>query len=540
MKILFIMGTLLATGCGEAPSTLKVIGGEPLARPGFFLSLKKNDQVFCGAVYLGDGFAMSAAHCVHDLETDLYVSTQDLEDSGEQDQRVHRVLVPKGFDEVRSPEADVALLDLGRSFREPASWRALSLATEALKPGSQVTVMGRGQLSNVGYVVRDELRQAELTVQDPKSCGVNPSYSFCAAATGPVMQDSCRGDSGGPVLSQGALVGVVSRGTCARGPGIYTAVAGFSKWLTKTMALVKTKRLPPLEAWLSQCYQLQKPLFYLHEKGPARLLNVYKIRRHEITPVSQLPAGGKLASPCGSFELRVGAQGGLFGGLRKGPYYRLSPMPETISLPLGNGTLHAHMQLSRSKNRDHYQAQLVYQSGKDHTLYTPLTQEGEAPLFKESLFQKVGPVTSFTRFSKDFQAIQLSLRLGEHLFVNDVFAPFSPGSPREPSYFRFVAVQDSGVTAEILSPKTDMFTWELRCNEPFWLQLAGQDLLHPSVYTEQGYAHLHDHRLEPSGHLAKGQRLELLLSPRSPRFINLYCSLNGLPAQSLTRTFPER
>lgn len=57
---------------------------------------------------------------------------------------------------------------------------------------------------------------------------------FCAGTLG---KDSCKGDSGGPVVLNGKQIGVVSFGYgCAKPKfyGIYTKVAFFTKYLKGT------------------------------------------------------------------------------------------------------------------------------------------------------------------------------------------------------------------------------------------------------------------------------------------------------------------
>lgn len=74
-------------------------------------------------------------------------------------------------------------------------------------------------------VCRNAYAAAGLTVTDNE---------FCAGHLGEGGKDACGGDSGGPVIANGQLVGLVSWGVgCARPqyPGVYVRVANYITWI---------------------------------------------------------------------------------------------------------------------------------------------------------------------------------------------------------------------------------------------------------------------------------------------------------------------
>lgn len=99
----------------------------------------------------------------------------------------------------------------------------------------------------------DVLLQANVPIQPRNTCSTTyrrdvPSTQLCVG--GGDLQDSCKGDSGGPLqafalyLSEYKLrmveFGIVSQGVTSCGkvslPGIYTNVAEYVQWITDTMA----------------------------------------------------------------------------------------------------------------------------------------------------------------------------------------------------------------------------------------------------------------------------------------------------------------
>ncbi len=135
------------------------------------------------------------------------------------------------FDHALQSGATIGTIDIERA-RAPES-------------GATVSVFGWGKTENVhANKPSAVLNLVELNVLDAQRCQQAGGWSadkvsstvFCAQAD---AAKTCRGDSGGPVVSLGRLAGIVSWGkkTCATdgSPGVYTNVAAYADWIDATI-----------------------------------------------------------------------------------------------------------------------------------------------------------------------------------------------------------------------------------------------------------------------------------------------------------------
>uniref|UniRef100_A0A4W3HH36 Si:dkey-33m11.7 n=1 Tax=Callorhinchus milii TaxID=7868 RepID=A0A4W3HH36_CALMI len=121
---------------------------------------------------------------------------------------------------------------------------ALPRRAAFLTPGTSCRVSGWGLTNSKGGRLPAQLRAVRVPIVDTSWCNGSQSYSgkltrnMICAGFWSGGKDACRGDSGGPLICQGRLYGVVSWGNnCAEihYPGVYTAVAKFRKWIDWTI-----------------------------------------------------------------------------------------------------------------------------------------------------------------------------------------------------------------------------------------------------------------------------------------------------------------
>jgi hypothetical protein len=216
---------------------------------------------FCGGVVLSATKVATAGHCVHDAEAGglrpttsirVLAGTSHLRGASEpaygpgvRDVAVSSIALHPSYDPTTA-DFDAAVLTLAEPLYagSPAIDGVAAIAPIELLPASQsgsvtaygalLQVSGWGDTSG-GSTYPADLRATNVRVADQQVCGLQyllqggvTDRMLCATANG---QDSCGGDSGGPLTGTvggtRVLAGLVSFGLgCANGVyGVYTRVA---------------------------------------------------------------------------------------------------------------------------------------------------------------------------------------------------------------------------------------------------------------------------------------------------------------------------
>ncbi|GAB79384.1 trypsin [Austwickia chelonae] len=235
---------------GEADSSTLIIGGTP-AKDGefpFIVSLQTSGKPFCGGSLIDSTTVLTAAHCVNDETAEsakkmtLVIGRTVLSDKTQGVER--KVRFTDDAPDIRLHPSygqqsgfDAALIHLDKPVNDitPATLPEPG-STALYKPGSIATVVGWGT-TRPSWPPKypDRLLKVNVPIQSPAFCAraggtdYNSETDFCAGVEG---KDSCRGDSGGPIMRKvdGRLyqIGIVSWGRgCAQkdNPGFYTSTA---------------------------------------------------------------------------------------------------------------------------------------------------------------------------------------------------------------------------------------------------------------------------------------------------------------------------
>ncbi|XP_052738956.1 trypsin, alkaline C-like [Bicyclus anynana] len=118
-----------------------------------------------------------------------------------------------------------------------------------LSPNSVCTLVGWGSTERDGPQP-DQLQQTMMLVIDQGYCksqyqtigAIIADSMLCAGRTDVDGVDGCFGDSGGPLIYKGVVVGLVSFGyACGLKyyPGVYTKVSHYTDWIVKTISYNK-------------------------------------------------------------------------------------------------------------------------------------------------------------------------------------------------------------------------------------------------------------------------------------------------------------
>ena len=229
----------------------------------------------CGGAYLGDGFVLTAAHCIPTDVGEMRVRLGSRRLIGGGETFPVRSVVVHTDGSSKSARVDLALLRLQATQAEldrlGGELQPIRLATDPRRRFSAknaLTATGWGLVKGTlpgerGWRAADgsrnsypdRLQQARLTQVDITTCTAIEQFSAYRPQDTLCLRglvdgaDTCLGDSGGPVTSmegtERRLVGIVSTGVgCAyQGmPGVYVNVAEHRGWIERARARLLKSR----------------------------------------------------------------------------------------------------------------------------------------------------------------------------------------------------------------------------------------------------------------------------------------------------------
>lgn len=270
-----IAGLLLSLGPAlpvqaERQAAALLAGEEATAQPWMAALLRGRhrdpwvDQ-FCGATLIDPEWALTAAHCLHEMDASEIARIELLVDSPVLDQDegeriavaahvVHPDFVPPDDASGVEFDNDIALLRLARPVQglPPIGLPGPEFDVMNVRPGTFTHLLGWGATvydndSGRATEYPRELRQARIALVAGPDCvetmgaGEVSQNMFCAGDTTGAGPDSCVRDSGGPLAlpSIGPAgwmqVGIVSWGLGCALPGaygVYTRLARYAQWIS--------------------------------------------------------------------------------------------------------------------------------------------------------------------------------------------------------------------------------------------------------------------------------------------------------------------
>lgn len=212
------------------------------------------DGQFCGGTLITPAAVLTAAHCVQGETAEAITvvhSRTRLSDEGEGERvGVRSVHVAPGASGDNVP--DIAVLGLTRAVTTVTPVRMAGPADRGLlAAGTTALAAGWGRTSNASQSSSDHLRSGRVRIRSTSLCrdayGSDYERDVMLCAGG--EQDSCNGDSGGPVVvgdgAQAVQVGVVSFGGDRCGdpdaPGVYARVDALRDWIDRAAGVPSTQ-----------------------------------------------------------------------------------------------------------------------------------------------------------------------------------------------------------------------------------------------------------------------------------------------------------
>lgn len=247
--IRIVFATALIVTAVESATVNRIIGGQEVSitKHPYQVSLRFKTCVscsflhVCGGVIYNENTILTAAHCVYKREESAFVVVAGSDYRSGSDGyivRVNSIVINSLYNSALS-ENDIAVVKLATPLHfNNTTINAIALASEEPSVGTNAIVAGWGATSE-GGVNSLKLKDVELNIIERAKCDASYGYgrikdSMLCAGTNAGGKDACQYDSGGPLVSNKKLLGIVSWGIgCARPeyPGVYANVVYFKVWI---------------------------------------------------------------------------------------------------------------------------------------------------------------------------------------------------------------------------------------------------------------------------------------------------------------------
>lgn len=212
----------------------------------YAVSLEYNSKHSCGGSIISEHNVLTAAHCVKGYNpSSLKIRAgSSFRELGGSLYNVENYTSHPDYYRYKNINTgnDLAVLKLTTPIEFDRTKGKISLL-ESVEHGMNATIAGWGLLDD-DKPNPDRLRSANLTVIDSRECRLMMSTSrfiiveegeICAVSS---VAGACLEDSGGPLVVDGRLAGVITQGGCGNSfkhPTVATEVAYFRSWIDSTM-----------------------------------------------------------------------------------------------------------------------------------------------------------------------------------------------------------------------------------------------------------------------------------------------------------------
>ncbi|KAF1606898.1 Trypsin I-P1, partial [Eudyptes chrysolophus] len=232
----------------------KIVGGYTCAENSVPYQVSLNSGYhFCGGSLINSQWVLSAAHCYKSrIQVQLGKHNLALTESTQQFISSAKVIRHSGYSST-TLDNDIMLIKLAKPAQLNRAVRTVPLPTSCVATGTTCLISGWGNTLSDANPYPDTLQCLKAPVLSSRKCteaypGKITKNMICVGFL-EGGKDSCQvkhllllshmGDSGGPVVCNGQLQGIVSWGIgCAQKgyPGVYTKVCNYVSWIKATMS----------------------------------------------------------------------------------------------------------------------------------------------------------------------------------------------------------------------------------------------------------------------------------------------------------------
>nr|AUS82543.1 serine endopeptidase [Crotalus scutulatus] len=260
MVLIRVLANLLILQLSYAQKSSElIIGGEEcnINEHRFLVALYtfRSKRFHCSGTLINQEWVLTAAHCDRkNIRIKLGMHSTNVTNEDAQTRVPKEKFFCLSSKTYTKWDKDIMLIRLKRPVNNSAHIATLSLPSNPPSLGSVCRIMGWGTISATKETYPDVPYCANINILDYEVCraahGGLPATSrtLCAGIL-KGGKDSCKGDSGGPLICNGEIQGIVSWGAhpCGQSlkPGVYTKVFDYTEWIQSIIAGNTDATCPP-------------------------------------------------------------------------------------------------------------------------------------------------------------------------------------------------------------------------------------------------------------------------------------------------------